>query len=151
MTNSRTACVITDAVFIAMSKRAILQANVKRLPSLLTVGEKCGHCLQNRVNFHPLLFKDNIDAFLVTWYHTNRHCWYGFCLAEFSPRQRMAVGNNVFNCTLVLPINLTWNGVARTFLCVTVTLCVSTRRHNNILKGHNTNVKCQAASRTLAA
>ena len=105
------------------------------------------------MNFHPLLFKDNIDAFLSDVVpHEVSHLlvWVLFGRVQPHGKEWQSIMRSVFNCTPNATHQFDVKRVARIFhyVCDCDTYALSTRRHNNILKGAQYKCrKCQALLR----
>ncbi|MED5521224.1 MAG: SprT family zinc-dependent metalloprotease [Pseudomonadota bacterium] len=149
--------VITDAVFYCYEQAEQYFKQTFKRPTITfrRSGKNAGTAFlqQNRVNFHPLLFKDNIDAFLSDVVpHEVSHLlvWVLFGRVQPHGKEWQSVMRSVFNCTPNATHQFDVKRVARTFhyVCDCDTYALSTRRHNNILKGAQYKCrKCQALLR----
>ncbi|KHT52531.1 hypothetical protein RJ41_11265 [Alteromonas marina] len=105
---------------------------------------------QNRVNFHPLLFKDNVDAFLEDVIpHEVSHLlvWTLFGRVQPHGKEWRSIMLGVFKRSPSATHQFDVKQVAKTFLyeCNCDTYALSTRRHNKILKGAQYRCrKCQS-------
>ena len=109
---------------------------------------------QNRINFHPVLFKENKEAFLrdviphevshlIVW------CLYG----KVRPhgREWQGVMRQVFGCepNTTHSFEVTKHTKSVQYRCLCAVHALSVRRHNNILKGAQ--YRCRKCNGTLVA
>ncbi|MDY6977017.1 MAG: SprT family zinc-dependent metalloprotease [Pseudomonadota bacterium] len=149
--------VITDAVFYCFEQAERYFNRTFERPTITfrRSGRNAGTAFlqQNRLNFHPILFKENVDAFLKDVIpHEVSHLlvWALFGKVQPHGKEWQSVMQRVYNRTSAATHQFDVKRVTKTFqyVCDCDNYALSTRRHNNILKGAQYRCrKCQSLLR----
>ncbi|WP_229804987.1 SprT family zinc-dependent metalloprotease [Alteromonas halophila] len=112
---------------------------------------------QNRLNFHPLLLRDNVSAFLEDVIpHEVSHLlvWHRFGKVKPHGMQWRTIMQDVFNCSPTTTHSFDTSILERdefAYQCHCDTVMLSKRRHNTVLKGGNYRcMKCKQLLQRLA-
>ncbi|WP_334014427.1 SprT family zinc-dependent metalloprotease [Alteromonas sp. S167] len=107
---------------------------------------------QNRINFHPVLFKENTEAFLTDVVpHEISHLlvWQLFGKVKPHGNEWQSIMRGVFNREPNTTHSFDTKSAVKTFAyqCQCNTYSLSTRRHNNVRKG--TQYRCKRCNQIL--
>ncbi|APD93996.1 hypothetical protein BM523_08340 [Alteromonas mediterranea] len=149
---------ITDAVFRCYDKAEHYFSRSFERPAITfrRSGKNAGTAFlqQNRLNFHPILYKENREVFIrevVPHEVSHLLVWILFARVQPHGKEWQSVMRGVFDCSPSATHQFDVKRVSRSFSykCDCDTYALSTRRHNNILKGAQ--YKCKKCSALLRA
>ncbi|WP_071814641.1 SprT family zinc-dependent metalloprotease [Alteromonas sp. V450] len=135
---------ITDAVFNCYERAELILNKTFARPSLTfrRSGRNAGTAFlqQNRINFHPLLYRDNETQFLSDVVpHEVSHLvvWQLYGKVKPHGKEWQSIMTNVFDCVPSVTHGFTTSTSTKTFLyqCDCNQFNLTTRRHNRIVKG----------------
>ncbi|WP_390605473.1 SprT family zinc-dependent metalloprotease [Alteromonas gracilis] len=135
---------MTDAVFYCFKQAEDYFSRTFSYPTVTfrRSGKNAGTAFlqQNRLNFHPILYRENTSAFLddvVPHEVSHLLVWTLFGRVQPHGKEWQSMMIDVFGCKPDATHKFDIKGVTRTFEyhCNCDTYALSTRRHNNILRG----------------